>query len=229
MVDTLLQNVDLFEGLDAAALHEIGQLAQTRRVNEGGFFFYQEDPAEALYVLQSGRVKMLQTSQEGQQVILRVIGPGTQFGGLALVAGTNYPAAAQAAEDSQALSWQRTILQGLMERYPKLALNGMQMMAGHVEEFQNRFRELATERVERRLARTLLRLARQLGKRTAEGIEIAFPLTRQDLAEMSGTTLYTASRTLSEWERQGLVRTGREKIILLKPHSLVQISEDLPE
>jgi CRP-like cAMP-binding protein len=93
---------------------------------------------------------------------------------------------------------------------------------------QERYRELATEKVERRIARSILRLTAQLGLKNADGnIELA--LTRQDLAEMSGTTIFTASRVLAEWERNGLVETGRERVVLCKPHSLVQIAEELDE
>jgi CRP-like cAMP-binding protein len=116
----------------------------------------------------------------------------------------------------------------LMEKYPRVALNAIRLLAGRIQEFQDRLRELATERVERRIARTLIRLTRQAGRKTAEGVLIDLPLTRQDLAEMCGTTLYTVSRTLSQWESQGLVRSKREQVLVLFPHGLVQIAEDLP-
>jgi CRP-like cAMP-binding protein len=95
-------------------------------------------------------------------------------------------------------------------------------------EVQDRYRELATEKVERRIARTLLRLAAQSGRRVAEGVLIDIPLTRQDIAQMTGTTLFTVSRTLSEWERQGLLSVGRERVVIREPHALVKIAEDLP-
>jgi CRP-like cAMP-binding protein len=90
-------------------------------------------------------------------------------------------------------------------------------------------REMATERVERRVARALLRLAREAGKRTEAGIEIAMPLSRQDVAEMTGTTLYTVSRLLSAWEQDGLVETGRQRVVIKQAHALVKIAEDLPD
>jgi CRP-like cAMP-binding protein len=115
----------------------------------------------------------------------------------------------------------------LMEQCPRIAINAIQILAERIREFQDRIRELATERVERRIARALLRLARQSGKKVSEGVLIDLPLTRQDLAEMSGTTLYTVSRTLSQWESQGLVYASREKVIIRYPHGLVMIAEDL--
>jgi CRP-like cAMP-binding protein len=102
----------------------------------------------------------------------------------------------------------------------------MKLMTSYIQEMQERYRELATEKVERRIARVLLRLTSQMGVKTKDGsIELTF--TRQDLAEMSGTTLYTVSRVLSEWERQGLVEAGRERVLIRKPHGVVQIAEEL--
>jgi CRP-like cAMP-binding protein len=224
-----LSAVELFTGLDESALEEVLRAGSPRRVQPGSFFFMQDDAADHLYVLVEGRVKLVQVTLEGQQVILRVIGPGNHFGGLAFVPGTVYPASGEAVEDSLAINWSTGQLSGFIDRYPVMARNAMRMMAGHVREFQDRYRELATEKVDRRLARSLLRLTRQLGKKVGNGIEIAFPLSRQDLAEMSGTTLFTASRALSEWERQGLVQAGREKVIILRPHALMKIAEDLPD
>jgi CRP-like cAMP-binding protein len=87
---------------------------------------------------------------------------------------------------------------------------------------------VATERVERRIAHALLRLVRQAGRRVEAGVEIDFPLSRQDVAEMTGTTLHTVSRTLSAWESQGIVESGRQQVVIRKPHALVAIAEDLP-
>lgn len=189
----------------------------------------QGDPADAVYQIESGRVRLSQVTTEGQQILLRVIGPGTVFGAIALAGVDAYPVTAEAAEGCTVLVWPRTALLGLIEQMPKLAINAIQLMAGHVQEFQDRFREMATQRVERRLARTLLRLASQTGRKTEEGVLIDLALTRQDLAEMTGTTLYTVSRILSQWESQGLVRSGRERVVIRHPHGLVKIAEDLGE
>jgi CRP-like cAMP-binding protein len=104
----------------------------------------------------------------------------------------------------------------------------LRLVADRFHDLQDRYRELATERVERRVARALLRLARQAGKRTDEGVLLDLPLSRQDLGEMTGTTLYTVSRILSGWEQNGLILSGRERIIIRRPHELVIIAEDLP-
>ncbi|MHB8194207.1 MAG: Crp/Fnr family transcriptional regulator [Bellilinea sp.] len=219
--------IPFFSGLTPVEIDRVRSAGRRQKLPAGAFFFRQGDPAEAAYVLETGRVFLTQVTPEGQQVLLRVIGPGNMFGAVAVAQIEEYPVTAEAAEDCTALVWPKTVLMGLIEQMPKLALNAMRVMADHVQEFQDRFRELATQRVERRLARTLLRLASQAGKKTDEGVLIDLALTRQDLAEMTGTTLYTVSRILSQWETQGLVRSGRERVTIRFPHGLVSIAEDL--
>jgi CRP/FNR family transcriptional regulator, nitrogen oxide reductase regulator len=104
----------------------------------------------------------------------------------------------------------------------------LQTLADRVSEFQDRIRELTTERVERRIARALLRLAQQTGRKVEDGVLVDLLITRQDIAEMTGTTIFTVSRTMSQWETQGIIKSGREKIIIRRPHQLVVIAEDLP-
>jgi len=222
-----LRQVGLFNGLSVVEIEHVISTGHLLQKHSGGFFFLQGDPANAFLVLVSGRVRLGQITPEGQQILLRVIGPWTPFGAVALAEGETYPISAEAAEVSEAYSWSKGSMTALTERMPVLLLNAVKLMAGHVQEFQERYRELATQRVERRLASTLLRLAAKTGKKTEQGVLINFPLSRQDLAEMTGTTLFTISRILSQWESQGLIVSGREKVIIRHPHGLVIIAEDL--
>jgi CRP-like cAMP-binding protein len=224
-----LARVSLFEGLPQHALEEILAAGIEKSYVEESFLFYQDDPAERMYILLSGRVKLTQLSDDGQQVIMRVITPGLMFAAIGIVQGAKYPVTAQAAADSVALYWNQDALLKLIEHYPVLALRALRLMSTQVREFQDRYRELATERVERRLARAILRLATQTGRKTEGGVLLDLTISRQDLAEMSGTTLFTVSRILSQWEGQGLVQTGRERILIRFPHGLVSIAEDLPQ
>jgi CRP-like cAMP-binding protein len=161
-------------------------------------------------------------------VILRYLSPGEAFAVIAVLSNIPYPVSASAVEQAAVLCWGKQCMLGLMESYPRLAINSLSILANHIQEFQDRFRELATERVERRIARSLLRLAKQTGRKVDRGVLIDFPLTRQDLAEMTGTTLYTVSRTLSQWEKDGIVSSRREQVTLLAPHQLVVIAEEMP-
>ena len=189
--------------------------------------FRQEDEAVYFWLLAKGRVRLSQITAEGEQVILHIAGPGEALGIVAVLSHFPYPVSAQAIEASTLLRWEAEQMQALMLRYPRMALNAVEILAEHVRHFQDRIRELATERVERRIARALLRLARQTGRRIPEGVLLDLPLTRQDLAEMCGTTLYTVSRTLSAWEQAGILSTGRARVVVRTPHRLVAIAEDL--
>jgi len=198
-----------------------------RSIEEGEFFFFQGDPATYFYVLISGRAKLLQTSPAGQQVNLRTINEWQMFGALGAVReDATYPATAQALQQSTALAIESSFLKEMMATRPYLNINLMQLMTGYIMEMQERFRELATERVERRIALTVLRLAAQIGRRTDDKeMTVELPLSRQDLAESSGTTIFTVSRVLADWERRGFVEAGRERVVIRNPHGLVQISE----
>lgn len=224
-----LNTIDLFRGLPASVHQAILEEARSLAFDEGSFLFLQDDPAERIFLMVEGRVKLFQLADDGQQVLMHVMTPGRMFAAISLVQGAAYPVSAEAAEHCRVLYWSQEAMLALIERFPQLALNALRVLAGHVREFQNRYRELATERVERRLARTVLRLASQTGRKVDEGVLLDLPLTRQDLAEMSGTTLFTVSRILTQWESKGLVLTGRERLIIRFPHGLVSIAEDLPQ
>lgn len=225
---SVVANSPLLSGLPQDELTAVMNGAHTRTMARDEFYFHQGDPATALYVLAVGQVRLLQVTPEGDQVILRFAAQGEMFGGIAFLCDKVYPASAQAVSDCTAVSWNGETMASLMERHPRLALNTMRHMAGRIQTLQDRLREVATERVERRIANTLLRLAQQTGKKTPEGVLIDLPMSRQDLAEMSGTTLFTVSRTLSRWEQEGIVQAGRERVLIRVPHRLVIIAQDLP-
>ena len=221
-----LRQVSVFQHATDSDLRLIASHSIERSIEEGEFFFFQGDPAIYFYVLISGRAKLTQTSPAGQQVNLRTISEWQMFGALGAVReAATYPATAQALENSTALAVKSDYLRELMQTRPYLSIDLMKLMTTYIQEMQERYRELATEKVERRIARALLRLAAQMGSRIDGGIELTF--TRQELAEMSGTTLYTVSRVLSEWERQGLVEAGRERVVIRNPHGVVSIAEEL--
>ena len=218
----------LFQGLKPAVCQEILDRARLSRVSPGEYYFHQGAEATSFYILAKGKVKLTQITPEGRQIIIKVLGPGEGMGVIVALCGMDYPLAAEAVADSLALSWDRDVFRALMFRYPQLALNSMEMMAHRFTDLQERLHEMSIHRVEQRVARTLLQLVRQFGKKVDTGILINVPFSRQDLAEMSGTNIYQVSRLLSKWEQAGIVCSGRKKIILCQAHELVIIAEDLP-
>jgi CRP-like cAMP-binding protein len=217
----------LFKGLPEQDRQAVLEQARVRTFAAGEILYHQDDTMDALMLVARGRVRLFQLTPEGHQVILHLAGPGEAVGLLPALTGTPVSASAQAIEAVELWAWQGRDFRALMRRFPDLSFNAIAILGERIHLYQDRIRELTTERVERRLARTLLRLVKQLGKRTSEGILIDLPLSRQHLAEMSGTTLYSASRILRAWEEREIVRSRREQVIILSPHRLVAIAEDL--
>jgi CRP-like cAMP-binding protein len=216
----------VFEELAEDDQEAIARLAITRSVEEGSYFFFQGDPADYLYILTFGRAKLCTLTEDGQQVNLRTLVPIQLFGAVGAVsASATYPACAQALENCTALAIPSAAFAQLLKDRPHLSFGMMRLMTGYIREMQRRYTELATEKVEQRIAHTLLRLASQSGRKIAEGVLIDLPFSRQELAEMSGTTLYTVSRVLSAWEKRGIISTGRERVTLTNPHGLVRIAD----
>lgn len=224
MLGTLL-TTPLFSQLRREDVAQILEHAHPVEIAAEAYFFRQAAPAQRLYILLDGQIKVTQLTPDGQQVVMRMINPLELFGCVAVLSGGEYPASAQATKDCQAICLDSADIHRLMHRFPPLAINAFQMMVQRTHELQDRYRELATECVERRLAHTLLRLMKQSSHIEAHLIVLDTPLARQDLAEMIGSTLYTVSRILSQWESQNLIVAGREKISLVAPKQLKHIAE----
>jgi CRP/FNR family transcriptional regulator, nitrogen oxide reductase regulator len=225
--ETILREVPVFINATEEDISAITRLGVARMVEEGSYFFMQGDEADFLYILISGRAKLCTISADGQQVNLRTIVPNQLFGALGAVQKkAKYPAGAQALEDSSAIAIKSTEFHKLLLERPHLSFGLMDLMTGYIQEMQERYRELATERVEQRVARALLRLAAQSGEKIEQG-GITLQFSQEDLSEMAGTTLYTVSRLLSQWGKNGILKTGRGKVTLIEPHGLVRIADDL--
>jgi CRP-like cAMP-binding protein len=216
----ILRRTELFHGIPDDVLTDLHAAAFRKRLDVNDVLFRQGDAVESFYVVIVGRFRVTQTTPEGQQIIIRYLGPGQLAGYSALTGAEHHPGTVTALDDGHLFGWSRGVIQQFMGRHAAIAVNAAAVLGKRYHELQIRLRELATERVEQRIAHTVLRLAQQAGHRTARGIEIAFPLSRQDLAEMTGTTLHTVSRTLSAWEEKGIVDSGRRRVIVCKSAEL---------
>ncbi|MGD8398097.1 MAG: Crp/Fnr family transcriptional regulator, partial [Anaerolineae bacterium] len=200
-----------------------------RRAHErDDYLFFEGDRATWLFFVASGRVKMIKHSESGRETILATFGPGDVVGEVGVLAGETYPATAQALEPSVTLALPRDDYAALVHDHPGLAWALIVELGRRLQRAHERIRSLAVEKVERRVARVLLRMANTTGERLADGaVRITVQLTRQDLADMAGTVVETAIRTMSKFQKQGLVDTRDGHIILLDPHALVAIAEEL--
>lgn len=216
----ILASAPALAGLTEAERRRMLESAEIHQVPAGQPVFHQGDPARAFFLLTDGRVKLTQVSEEGEELVVRFVTPGQPLAAISLLPDRIYPVSARAAVASRALRWSGPALRELTREVPGLLGVAGEAMADHMEEVTGRLREVSTERVAPRLARTLLRLAEQVGRPVEAGVLLDLPLSRQDLAEMTGTTLYTVSRVLSAWEDEGLVASGRERVVLRDPERL---------
>ncbi len=218
----------LFNGLTASERQIVVENGRIIHVPSDSFFFLQGEEAFNLYLLASGRIKLTQITAEGEQILVNYFGAGDGFGMIVALNNMTYPLSVQAVTDCTAVAWPRNIMRDLMLQHPKIALNALDMLGNRFMRLQERFQDLSTQRVEQRIARTLIRLVRQFGKRVENGVLVDMPISRQDLAEMTGTNLYNVSRIMSKWEQAGFISSSRKQIVLNKAHELVAIAEDLP-
>jgi len=218
--------MELFEGLPAAALESVAAAARARRLPKDLRIFNQDDEGVRAHAVIEGGVRITQSGSDSAQVVMRFIGPGEMFGTVALFTDGRYPADAITLAETLEASWSEADLIGLIHRFPQIGVNVIRIIGRRLQEVQNRVRELATQRAERRVAHAVLRLARQAGHNTIVGTAIAFPLRRKDVADISGTTLHTASRILTAWEKAGLLVTQNQHLTIREPAELLRIAED---
>lgn len=207
-------------------MDELLRGARSVRYAKDTAVFEQEAEAHSFFVLLDGHIRVVRTTPDGNQVIVRYISEGEIFGVAAALGRTTYPASAIAAVDCVALVWPHSAWNDLSARFPQFGANTYKTVGSRLQDAQTRVVEMSTEQVEQRVAHALLRLVNQTGRKTERGIEIDFPISRQDIAEMTGTTLHTVSRLLSAWEDKGIIVSGRQKVTVSDPSRLMLLAEN---
>ena len=222
---SLLSPLPPFRLLEKAQIRTILDRATSRRFDEGMSVFDGGAPAERFFLLLDGTIRVVRITPDGEQVTSLHIPAGQLFGIAQALGRDTYPATAMAASEVLVLSWPSSLWATFVADYPGFATETYKSIGDRVSEMNTRIVEMSTQHVEQRIARALLRLVNQSGRRVKQGIEISFPITRKDVSEMTGTTLQTVSRLLSAWEKDGLVTSKRKKIIVSDPHRLAVLAE----
>lgn len=224
----LLASSPLFATLPVEVRADVEKRLIRKHYDRDEYLFFEGDPSEWLVFVAQGRVKVIKHSESGRETILSTFGPGQIVGEVGVLVGDSYPATAQALEPVLAFSLRRSEYVELIRNYPDLAWTLIAELGRRLQAAHETIRSLAVEKVERRVARVLLRMASASGERLEGGaVRITVPLSRQDIADMAGTVLETAIRALSRFQKQGYLETKSGRIILLKPHQLVAIAEEL--
>jgi CRP/FNR family transcriptional regulator len=221
----ILAALPVFAGLSDRDWEKVGDFFSERQYQKDDYIFLEGEAPEALYVVKTGKIKVLRHSTDGKDVVLRMAGPGQLLGSVAVFDGGGYPGTAQAIEDCSLLVIGRNDCLTLVSRYPVFALAVINDMGLRLRSSAEQIRSLAVERVEQRIARTLLKLGQTAGADTPEGRVIELPLTRQDVADMTGTTVETAIRVMSKFRREELIFTRRGKVVLVNLDALQEIAE----
>ena len=208
----LISHLPNFADFSRSELEIFIRQSKAKRVEKNVSFFSEGEAANSFYMLLDGYIRVVRISASGEQIIVRYITSHELFGIASAIGRETYPANAVAAIDSVALAWPMALWDDTVRRFPSFAKAANSTLGNRLMDVQDRVIELATEQVEHRVAAALLKLLEQAGKETDEGILIDIPLTRQDVSDMSGTTLYTVSRLLSGWEQSGLVKSSRKRV-----------------
>lgn len=204
----------LFASLPAKDIETLAGRAVQESYRVRDFIFMEGDVALWFCVVKSGRVKVVRHSRTGRDVVLELLGPGEVFGGVAAIEKRPYPAAAQALEPSVVLKIPAEAVIALADRYPALIREMALMIGRRLRAAHDSVKSLAVDPVEARLAAALLRLAEREGIRGRQGLTLPFHLTRQSLADMTGTTVETTIRIVSRWIREGLVEDDGGRLVL---------------
>jgi CRP-like cAMP-binding protein len=203
----------LFAGLSPLQCGEILAYARIATFARNEILFSQDQPIHKLIMIRTGSVKLAQLSPDGKEVILWLNGPGDAVGMHADADGANHSCSARAMERCQVFVWESHILQVIIARYPRIQTNLGRILASRLSELEERFCEMASERVPRRLALVLIRLLKSVGKEGREGVAVV--ITREELAQLTGTSQFTVSRTLSKWAAFGFIVPRREGVVII--------------
>jgi CRP-like cAMP-binding protein len=212
--------------LSADALDALGAVARTVYLNPQDILLGQCETIRAFYVIVEGGVRLVEYTPDGQSVALKIYGPGDVFGLLAVSGSYPHPTQIESIHDSVLVAFDGQDARRLMSTYPEVALLVIDLLTEHVHHAHQRIRQMAAEKVDRRLARTLLHLCDKFGRDDGQIISIDAPLSQRDLAEFTGTTVETINRTLTAWEKRGVVRCSHRHIDVLDRAALVGIAEN---
>ena len=210
----------MFSSLNEDELAELSKFAVERNFKPEEFVFWEGDAPDYFYVVVEGRIKVLKYSSLGKEFIIAFFGLGEMFGEVAVFESKPYPASAQAVSEARVLGIKKDDFLSFLSTRPQVALGIISVLGGRLRDAQSRLKDLAGERVEQRLARILLMLSSKLGS--------TLPFTRQEIADMAGTTTETAIRVMSHLKERGIIRSVRGKIIILDETKLRLLSEGPP-
>lgn len=211
----------LFSGLSPVAELELCDTAIERTFSNRKIMFREDDPVRFVDIIVRGSVKITQLSPDGDEVILRIERTGSPIDGMGEMSEKNHSTTAWAISDCVVLSWDASVFANFAHKFPVIQRNATTIMARRLKALSESFCDLSTARVPQRLARVLLRLS---GEEAA--LHEPLGLSREELAQMTGTSLFTTSRLLREWAELDIVHVNRRGLLIEDLSALTRLSQD---
>ena len=206
----IIGRLPFFRHLSHDAIVEINRLFEDRGIVAEQGVYFEGDPGKNLYLVATGKVKLMRNTLSGREVLLDILQAGEYFGYLSITSQQSYPETAIAQTDCCILQITAQNFEKVLDRYPDVTMKVLKAVGQRLEESQEIIKQLSVYTVEQRIAATLVRVTRKLGEQKQIGMLIQIPFSRQDLAAMTGTTVETVSRVMSRFAAEGLISTGRK-------------------
>jgi len=214
-VEDLLRTTPVLRRLGDEDRRRLAEVSRAQTYARGDVIFREGDPPDFFFTIHSGRVKVFKTTPAGKDIILEVFGPGDPFGAVAVYERRPFPATAAAVADTTCVLVPRQVFFALLEQHPSLVRGLLLGLTHRLIELTNRLTELSGGKVEPRFARLFLKLAEDKGTPDRSGIFVPVVFSRQELADMTGTTIETCIRIMSRWGKQGIVTTEKDGFVVL--------------
>ena len=213
IVDTLKKS-EMFSGISNEGLLEISPFFRKVNFKNDQFIFMEGDPSDWLYVVSTNKVKMIKHSDSGKDVIVEMKSPGELFCCAAVLDKKPYPESAQSKGASSAIKIRRIDLIKLIDMFPVLKAGIANYLNEKLTDAYDMLQHISTELVERRIAAILLKLSEKVGVDDSDYRKINFSLTRKEIAEMVGSSTETCIRTMSKFQKQGIVKSSKGSILV---------------
>jgi CRP/FNR family transcriptional regulator len=218
--DDLLRKIPFFRRLSPPLRGRIAEVARLKAYDRGDLIFAEGDPSDAFMVIVSGRVKVFKATPAGKEIILEIFGAGDPLGAVAVYESAPFFASALALEASEVLRIEQATFFRLLEQDPAMVRGLLSGLTIRLAELTRRLAELSGARVEARFARLFLKLCDRIGTRDRGGVFVAMPLSRQELADLTGTTIETAIRIMSRWQKENVLLTEKDGFVVLDREAL---------
>lgn len=212
--DELLRRLPLFRRVSPELRARVAAVAHLKKYEKGELIFAEGDPAHAFIVIVTGRIKVFKSTPAGTEIILEIFGAGDPLGAVAVYEGAPFMASALALEPSELFFVDHRDFLRLLEEHPALVRGLLSGLTIRLAELTRRLAELTGARVETRFARLFLKLCERIGREDENGVFVPMPLSRQELADLTGTTIETAIRIMSRWQKEDVLRTEKDGFVV---------------